>query len=174
MSNNIAAVAAARDLANQNQDDLLEVEGYTVRVKAIPAAIISDVTRRIPEPEVPLWHNPEMNRDEANSGDPGYIKAKDDVDRQRGEAMIDATVMFGIELPDGVPPTEEWLPRLQFMQKRGQIDLSGYDLSDPLELEFMFKRYIIANIALITFIQRISSVTPEDVGKAGQPFRRKA
>jgi len=174
MSNNIAAVAAARDLANQNQDDLLEVEGYTVRVKAIPAAIISDVTRRIPDPAVPLWHNPEMNRDEANPGDPGYIKAKEDVDRQRGEAMIDATVMFGIELPDGVPPTEEWLPRLQFMQKRGQIDLSGYDLSDPLELEFMFKRYIIANIALITFIQRISSVTPEDVGKAGQPFRRKA
>ena len=174
MSNNIAAVAAARDLANQNQDDLLEVEGYTVRVKAIPAAIISDVTRRIPDPVVPLWHNPEMDRDEANPVDPSYIKAKEDVDRQRGEAMIDATVMFGIELPDGVPPTEEWLPRLQFMQKRGQIDLSGYDLSDPLELEFMFKRYIIANIALITFIQRISSVTPEDVGKAGQPFRRKA
>ncbi len=88
--------------------------------------------------------------------------------------MIDATVMFGIELPDGVPPTEEWLPKLKFMEKRKQIDLSGFDLTDPLELEFVFKRYIIANIALITYIQRISSVTPEDVGKAGQPFRRKA
>ena len=171
MSN--AAVEAARAIASETDDDLLEVEGYPVRVKAIPAAIISDTTNRIPDPPVPTWHNKEYDRDEANPNDPSYLLAKEEVDRKRGEAMIDATVMFGIELPDGVPPTENWLPRLQFMERRGQIDLSGYNLDDELELEFVFKRYIIANIALITYIQRLSSVTPEDVGKAGQPFRRK-
>jgi hypothetical protein len=167
-----AAIETARDLADETQDDLFEVEGYTIRVKAIPVAIISDVTNRIPDPKVPIWHNEEYNRDEENPNDPAYIRAKSEVDRQRGEAMIDATVMFGIELPDGVPPTDKWLPKLKFMEKRGQVDLSGYDLEDDLELEFMFKRYIIANIGLINYIQNMSSVTPDDIGKAGRPFRR--
>ena len=166
------AIDTARVLADEAQDDLWEVEGYPIKVKAIPVAIISDVTNRIPEPEIPVWHNDEMNRDEQNPSNPAYIRAKDEVDRKRGEAMIDATVMFGIELLNGVPPTDEWLPKLQFMEKRGQVDLSGYDLSDAMELEFVFKRYIIANIALINYIQNMSSVTPEDIGKAGRPFRR--
>jgi hypothetical protein len=167
-----AAIETARELADENQDDLWEVEGYTIRVKAIPVAIISDVTARIPEPSIPVWHNPEYDRDEQNPNEPGYLKAKEEVDRKRGEAMIDATVMFGIDLPDGVPPTEEWLPKLKFMEKRGQVDLSGYDLSDGLELEFVFKKYIIASIALINYIQNISSVMPEDIDRAGRPFRR--
>ena len=167
-----AAIETARDLADESQDDLWEVEGYTIRVKAIPVAIISDVTSRIPEPEIPVWHNPEYDRDEQNPNDPAYLKAKSEVDTKRGQAMIDATVMFGIDLPNGVPPTDEWLPKLKFMEKRGQVDLSGYDLNDPLEKEFVFKRYIIANIGLINYIQNMSSVTPEDVGNAGRPFRR--
>lgn len=170
--NEKAVIETARDLAEEEQDDLLEVEGYVIKVKAIPVAIISDVTSRIPEPEIPVWHNPEMERDEQNPNDPAYLKAKEEVDRKRGEAMIDATIMFGIELRDGTPPTEEWLPKLKFMEKRGQIDLSGYNLSDELELEFVFKRYVIANIALINYIQNMSSVTPEDITKAGRPFRR--
>lgn len=167
-----AAIETARELADESQDDLWEVEGYLIRVKAIPVAIISDVTGRIPEPDVPVWRNPEYDRDEQNPNDPAYIRAKDEVDRKRGEAMIDATVMFGIDLPNGVPPTDEWLPKLKFMEKRGQVDLSGFDLNDPLELEFVFKRYIVANISLINYIQTMSSVTPEDIGKAGRPFRR--
>lgn len=167
-----AAVETARDLAEDVQDEFLEVDGFVFRTKAIPVAIITDTTNRIPEPKIPVWHNPEYDRDEQNPNDPAYLEAKAEVDQKRGEAMIDATVMFGIDLPDGVPPTEKWLPKLKFLEKRGQVDLSGFNLDDPLELEFVFKRYIIANIALINYIQEMSSVTPEDVGKAGRPFRR--
>jgi hypothetical protein len=163
-------IETAREL--EEQDDIWEVEGYKIRTKAIPVAIITDVTNKIPDPEIPVWHNEEYNRDEQNPNDPAYIKAQEEVDRRRGEAMIDATVMFGIDIIGGVPPTEQWLPKLKFMEKRGQIDLSIYDLSDELEREFVFKRYIIANIALINYIQNMSSVTPEDIGKAGKPFRR--
>lgn len=170
--NEKVAIETARELAEDNQDELLEVDGYVFKVKAIPVAIISDVTNRIPEPEIPVWHNEEYNRDEQNPNDPAYLKAKAKVDQERGQAMIDATVMFGIELPKGVPPTEEWLPKLKFLEKRGQIDLSSFDLNDPLELDFVFKRYIIANVALINYIQELSTVTPEDVSKAGKPFRR--
>jgi hypothetical protein len=166
-----AAIETAREL-DEAQDEIFEVDGFRFIPKAIPVAIISDVTNRIPEPDIPVWHNTEMERDEQNPNDPAYLKAKDEVDRKRGEAMIDATVMFGISLPDGVPPTDEWLPKLKFMEKRGQIDLSGYDLSDDLELEYVFKKYIIANISLINYIQNMSSVTPDDIGKAGRPFRR--
>jgi hypothetical protein len=163
-------IETAREL--EEQDDIWEVEGYKIRTKAIPVAIITDVTNKIPDPEIPVWHNEEYNRDEQNPNDPAYIKAQEEVDRRRGEAMIDATVMFGIDIIGGVPPTEQWLPKLKFMERRGQIDLSTYDLSDELEREFVFKRYIIANIALINYIQNMSSVTPEDIGKAGKPFRR--
>lgn len=170
MSNEV--IDTARDMAEDEQDEYWEVDGYRFRPKAIPIAIISDVTNRIPEPEVPTWHNTEMDRDEENPNDPAYLRAKETVERKRGEAMIDATVMFGIELPDGVPPTEKWLPKLQFMEKHGQIDLSGYNLDDPLEREYVFKKYIIANIGIINAIQSMSSVTPEDIGRAGKPFRR--
>jgi len=166
-----AAIETAREL-DESQDDIWEIDGYLFIPKAIPVAIISDVTNRIPEPTIPVWHNPEYDRDEQNPNDPAYIRAKEEVDRKRGEAMIDATVMFGIELPEGVPPTEKWLPKLKFMEKRGQIDLASYDLGDQLELEFVFKRYVIANIALINYIQNMSSVTPDDIGRAGRPFRR--
>ena len=174
MTGNAATdVAKEIEVSKYEDGDLLEVEGYTVLPKAIPAAIISDVTNRIPDPAIPVWHNEEYNRDEANPNDPAYLQAKAEVERKRGEAMIDATVMFGIELPDGVPPKEDWLPRLQFMAKRGQIDLKPYNLDDPLEQEFVFKRYIIGNIGLINYIQQISSVTPEDISRQGRSFRRK-
>jgi hypothetical protein len=165
-----AVIDVARE--QEEQDDIWEVEGYKIRVKAIPVAIISDVSNRIPDPEIPVWHDPEYDRDVQNPNDPAYLNKKEEVDRKRGEAMIDATVMFGIDLPDGVPPTEKWLPKLKFLEKREQVDLSSYDLSDPLELEFVFKKYVIANIALINYIQNMSSVTPEDIGAAGKPFRR--
>ncbi len=163
------AIDAARE---QDEEDIWEVEGYIIKVKAIPVAIISDVTSRIPDPPIPVWHNQEMDRDEQNPNDPNYLSAKADVDTRRGQAMIDATVMFGIDLPNGVPPTETWLPKLKFLEKRGQVDLSGFNLEDPLEKEFVFKRYIVANIGLINYIQQLSAVTPEDVAKAGKPFRR--
>lgn len=169
-----AVIETARGLAENTQDDVLEVDGFQFTIKAIPIAIITDTTNRIPDPEIPVWHNTEYDRDEQNPNDPGYIKAKAEVDRKRGEAMIDATIMFGIDLPDGVPPTEQWLPKLRFLEKRGQVDLSSFNLEDPLELEFVFKRYIIANVSLINYIQEMSSVTPDDIGKAGRPFRRSA
>jgi hypothetical protein len=165
-----AVIEVARE--QEEQDDIWEVEGYKIRVKAIPVAIISDVSNRIPDPEIPVWFDKTIERDVLNPNDPAYLKEKEEVDRKRGEAMIDATVMFGIDLPDGVPPTEKWLPKLKFLEKRGQVDLSDYDLSDDLEKEFVFKKYIIASIALINYIQNMSSVTPEDIGEAGRPFRR--
>ena len=171
MSDN-KAIEAAREM-QEYDEDFLYVEDYRIRVKPIPAAIITDVTNRIPDPIVPTWYNKEMERTESNPNDPEYARAKSEVERKRGEAMIDATILFGIELPDGIPDPAEWMPRLQFMIKRGQLDLSSFDLSDPLELEYVFKRYVIGNIALITHIQQISSVMPDDIGKAAAPFRRK-
>lgn len=172
MSDN-KAIEVARELSETVEGDVLYVDDYAVRIKPIPAAIITDVTNRIAEPTVPMWYNKEYDRNEANPNDPEYVRAKEEVARKRGEAMIDATILFGMELIDGVPPAEQWMPRLQFLIKRGQLDISEFDLNDPLELEYVFKRYVIGNIALISYIQTLSSVMPEDIGKAAAPFRRK-
>lgn len=165
------AIEVAREQASD--DEPFEYNGYLIRVLSIPAAIISDVTNKIPEPVVPVWHNKEYDRDEENKSDPGYIRAKDEVDRKRGEAIMDAVVLFGIELVNGVPPTSEWLPKLQLMEKMGNLNLSSYDLSDPMIMEFVFKRYKLADMDLINHVQQISSVTSDDVEKAGKSFRRK-
>jgi hypothetical protein len=37
-----------------------------------------------------------------------------------------------------------WMPKLKFLEKRGRLDLSQYDLDDPIELEYLYK----ANIAV--------------------------
>jgi hypothetical protein len=61
---------------------------------------------------------------------------------QRGKLVLETMLHFGIVL-DALPEDDRWLRRLQFMEKRGKIDLSEYDLENDIELEFLFKRYVL-------------------------------
>jgi len=117
-----------------------------------------------------MWHNPDKDRDEPNPNDPKYIAAKQEADRQRGIAAIDAVVMFGVELLDGVPD-DGWLGKLRYLEKRGLLDLESFDLDDPLDLEFLYKRYVAVSAQDIAYIMRTSGVREEDVEAAIRSFR---
>lgn len=167
------AVEVAHDVATESGGNEIVTTVTGVRLKLVPVstALIEEVTSRIEEPPVPMWHNEAKNRDEPNPDDPTYLKAVEKVGRDRGIAVMDAMCMFGVELVDGMPEDASWLKKLLFMEKRGQVNLKNYDLEDPLDLEFLYKRYVVVDNEIIGRVSDISTLTPESIERAEGRFR---
>lgn len=176
MNNKNVTVEAAKEISAQMGSSQIITTQTGVRVRLVPVstALMEEVTSRIVEPEVPMWHNEARDRDEPNPDDPKYIKALDRVARDRGVAVMDAMCMFGVELVDGMPEDTSWLKKLKFMEKRGQVNLESFDLEDPLDLEFLYKRYIAVDNDVITKVSNLSTMTAEAVEKAESRFRGKS
>lgn len=173
MSDKNVTVEVAKEVAAQEGSSQIVTTPSGVRVRLMPVstALIEEVSGRITDPEVPMWHNSVKDRDEPNPDDPNYLKLVEKTNRARGVAVMDALVMFGLELVDGVPEDTSWLKKLRFLEKRGQVDLSMYDTEDPFDLEFLYKRFIAADNDIITRISQISTLTPEAIEKAEENFR---
>ena len=144
-----------------------------VRVKLLPvaASLITDVTGRIEDPPVPIWHNPDKDRDEENPNDPAYLRACQQADTRRGLAAVDALVLFGVELVDGMPEDDRWLTNLRHMERLGHLDLSGYDLGDAVDQEFLYKRYMAVASPDLGRIMSLSGLKQEDIRRAERSFR---
>lgn len=164
------AVDTAKENHNAQNDYQVNADGVQYRLRAVAPALMDAVTSKIELPAVPVWHNPEMDRDEPNPNHPDYMKALDETNRKRGIATYDALVMFGIELPEGLPEDRTWLKKLKFMEKHGQLSLEGYDLDDEFDLEFLYKRYVLATGDMVDTIGQLSALTANDVKRAGAIF----
>lgn len=166
-------VEVAKEIATEKGSNREMITSSGVRIKLVPVstALIDEVTSRIHDPEIPMWHNEAKDRDEPNPSDPNYLRAVEAANRERGVAVLDAMCMFGVELLDGLPEDSGWLAKLKFLERRGQVDLSGYDTTDPLDLEFLYKRYIAVDTDLISKISSLSSVSAEAVSKQEGMFR---
>lgn len=164
------AVDTAKNLTQSNDNIHVLKSGVRVRIVPVSATLIDEVTSQVKEPEVPIWHNPDKDRDEPNYADPNYIRATEDANRRRGIAGMDAMVMFGVELPDGMPEDRNWLRKLQIMDSRGMVNLDPYDLEDPIDLEFLYKRYILADTDLLDKITKVSGMSPEAIEAAEDSF----
>lgn len=157
-----AAVEVAHEMGEQGEEGIRILStGYRVRLKAVPIGLLNEVQLRISDPPVPMWHNPDKDREEENPSDPEYVRVCEELELQRAIATLDATILFGVDLVDGVPPKEEWLPKLQFLHKLGHIDLDPYNFDDPLECEFLFKKFIVVSRADVRKITSISSGVQE-------------
>lgn len=165
-------VEVAKEMAAQNGRDQIRTLSTGVRVRLVPvsAALLSEVTSRIKDPQVPLWRNEDKGRDEPNPSDPEYLRELDEASTKRGMAAMDAMVMFGVDLVDGVPEDDSWLKKLRFMEKKGFLDLSEYDLEDGFDCEFLYKRYIAIDNDTLTNIASLSSLTPEAIARAEDSF----
>jgi hypothetical protein len=139
----LAVTQTAKDMQKKSVDVILST-GVRARIKTVAASLIDTVNSKIPEPEVPMEFNKDKERDEPNPLSPAYLKEMRKYTKMRGEAAIETMIMFGIELIDPIPDMNLWMPKLKFLEKRGHLDLSQYDLSDPIELEYLYK----ANIAV--------------------------
>lgn len=168
-----AALETARGIKSRDSgaDRILTAKGVRIKLTSVPAGVFTKVRSKIPEPQIPTWHNEEYDRDELNPNDPEYLAALNKANEERAEAVIDACALFGIELLDGMPSSNEWLDKLRFMEKLGNFELGEFDLTDSLTREFVFKRYYIATMGMIAEIQHKSAVTEEDVEEQAVPFR---
>lgn len=167
------AVEVAKVVRGRENGDGIETLKNGVRVKFVPvsATLIDEVTNRVQEPKIPMFFDEEKNRSFPNESDPDYIAAVKDAERLRGVAAMDAMILFGLDLIDGVPEPNGWLPKLKQMERRGYLDLSGFDLSDPLDMEFLYKRYILADANLMLRVSEVSGISGTDVANAERSFQ---
>jgi len=147
--------------------------GVRVRINSVPQLLIDDAVNMIPEPRVPYIKDEEHGYEIPNPNDPRYLADYAAYERAQAGAAVDAAVIWGVELLDGIPPDDEWMPKLKFFAKRGRLSLDQFDLDDPLEKEFVFKRYVAltANELGELLPEMISGVTEEDVAKARSSFQ---
>jgi hypothetical protein len=160
------------EVAKESSSDDIRLlkSGVRVRLKPVPAPLIDAVVEKIPEPEIPIWHNEAYDRDEPNPSDPQYVKDLADADRKKGLAAIDAMAMFGVELVDGLPPDEEWLDNLRKMESMNLLDLSEYDMDDLVIKELVFKKFVAVTTDVLQEVTNMSGLAAEDVEAAEESF----
>ena len=171
MTTKSPAVDAAKNVkVHDNNTEAILADGRKAHLVPVSAALIDEVSRSVKYPSVPVWHNPDKDRDEENPSDPVYIRAVIEIDHSRSIAGMDAMVMFGVELVEGLPEDDAWMKKLQFMDKKGMINLKDYDLDDPIEREFLYKRYYAVTTDIYDKIGRLSGITQEEVNTAEESF----
>jgi hypothetical protein len=167
----VVQTAKQRIASNGYEPNIITLKtGDVVEILPVSASLIDEVTSRVKDPEIPMWHNDDKGRDEPNPSDPVYVRELADIERQRGIAALDAMIMFGVKLVDGVPEDERWLDNLKFMEMQGLLDLESYNLDDELTREFLYKRFIAVDTPLITLISEVSGMTGEEIEQAQKSF----
>jgi len=161
-----AVIEIARKVGEIDTDEVFTLtSGARVKVHPITAALIDQVTARIKDPVAPVWHDEEKDRDVINYADPAYIKGLADVERERGIAAMDAIVMFGFELVDGVPEDSVWLRKLSLL---GIV----IDDTDEVAVEFNFKKYVAVAPDEISLVTDRSGISSEELQAAEASFQR--
>lgn len=166
-----AVLDVAKMIASHKEAIITLSGNVRAKIVGVPATLIDEVSSRVKDPDVPMWRNEEKDREEPNPSDPKYIKELSEAARQRGLAAVDAMCMFGVELIDPVPDKDTWLKKLQYMEKHGRMDLSSYDLNDPMDIEYLWKRFIAVDATVIQAITRLSGISAEDIAEAERSFR---
>lgn len=163
-------VARERALAVNANEVVTLTTGVRARIVPVPSSLLDAVSARIKEPTPPMQFVESKNREEPNPLAPDYLKAITDANRQRGLATIEALLMFGIVLVDGVPPDEEWKPKLDYMVRRGYLDLSAYDLTDQFDREYVYKAYVAVAQPDINRLMIACGLLQEEVRAAVKSF----
>lgn len=138
--------------------------GVRVRLRAVSSSLISEVMAKIKDPDVPILHDEEKDRDLPNPNDPAYLRALDDAENQRNQAATDAMLVFGVELVDPMPEDTSWTNKLGFLGIEVNMD-------DAFALEFAYKKYIAVGTPDLPLVYGASSpVSAEEVAKAMSGF----
>lgn len=156
-------VAKQQAVKDGERDTVHDTPYGRVKVCPVSAILVQEVTQQIKDPEPPMIFIADKDREEPNYSDPKYLRAMQMANEARAVAGYDATIMFGLDLIDGLPEDDSWLKKLQYMVKRKMLDLSGYDLEDEYDLEFLLKRFLIADANLLEEIAAVSGITEQEV-----------
>jgi hypothetical protein len=163
--------AAKRIARGQGDSEIVTLStGVVVRLSPVSSSLVEEMKAAIPMPAVPVVYIEEKEREEENPNDPRYMAAVEEVHTERADAMFDALVMFGVELPDGLPEDDTWLRKLKLLEKRTPLDLSGFNLKDEFDLEFLYKRYVAVAGEDLRIIGALHGYNPLEVARARAMF----
>lgn len=159
---------AVVDVAKKQEDDGIIVlsTGVRARIRTVSASLLDEVVASVPEPEIPLWTNPEDGKTIENPSHPEYQQALRACNRARGKVSIDALVMFGLELVDPLPEDGLWLRKLAFLP----VNLDEFDLEDPFDLEFLYKKYIAVGSDDLELLSERARISARGVQHAADSF----
>ena len=159
-----AVVNVAKKRRSDEVEEITLDSGVTVTVRSVAASLIDQVTAQIKDPEPPTWMNDEKGREEVNYNDPGYLKQVQDADRERGVAAMDAIIMFGFDLTDGIPEDDEWVAKLNILG-------ISVDADDKIAVEFAYKKYVAISPEDINLVTSKSGISSEAMQEAEKSFR---
>lgn len=159
------AVIVAKE-GDESEEKIITLRsGVRVRLKPVPDMVVQRAMAKINKPKVPMWFNPDKEREEPNPNDPDYLEAVRRAEEERGMVAMDVSIMFGCELIDPIPDDRKWVQRLR---KVAGIEV---DDSDEFELEFAYLKYVaFANSADMNYVTGLD-MTEADVENAGATFR---
>jgi len=164
MAKNPAVQAAREEKNGVGPDGILTLStGVKARLVPVAASLIQTVQNKIKAPPVPTWRNEDKGRDEPNPNDPIYLEKKKEVEEERGMAVIDALIMFGVELVDGLPEDKLWIRKLKVVG----IEI---DEADEFDVDFAYKKYICVSSEDLMKITQLAGVTSEAVSKRVESF----
>lgn len=160
-----AVVEVARDNSVDKEEIVTLSSGVRVKIGSVTASLIDRVTSKIKDPDPPMFMNEDKGREEPNYSDPKYRRQLAEAERERGIAAMDAIVMFGFELVDGLPEDTRWKRKLQL------LDISIPDDADDIELEFLYKKYVAVAPDEVGLVTERSGLTEEEIRAAEASFR---
>jgi len=144
--------------------------GVEAILTPVASTLIQDVMSEVQDPPVEMWYNKEKEIDEPNYLHPDYVRAMEQAERKRSDAALDAVILFGVKLVNGVPEDDAWIKQLRYLEKRGRINLDAYDLDDEFEREFVYKRYVAVAGDDFNLIAQLSGVPGAERARARTTF----
>jgi hypothetical protein len=153
-----AVIQTAKDKPVESDIHTLD-SGVRVRIHSVAPSLVNEVMLRIPQPEVPMVWSDRQGKEIPNPLAPSYISAIERYELERGKAALDAAVMFGFELVDGLPEDGRWIKKLKMLGIE-------FDESDPDECEFYYKKLIAMSTQDLRELQSMLGVTAEGIEKA--------
>lgn len=154
-----AVIDTAKDQEPERDDIHTLRSGVRVRMRSVSPALINDVMLRIEPPQVPMHYSERRGKELPNPLDPSYVAALERYEQQRGQAALDAAVMFGVELVDGVPEDGRWIKQLRMLGVE-------FDADDLDEREFYYKKLIAMSTEDLQELQTALGVTAEGIERA--------
>jgi hypothetical protein len=162
---------AVKVTKKKDGDDIITLStGVRARLKPVATVLVEDAQSMVKRPRPPMWLNPQKDREEPNYNDPDYLDDMDQYNKDVSMAMLETALMFSVELVDGLPEDDDWIKRLKLLEKLGRIDLSAYDLDDPLEREFVYKRHVAVGADDYVRILNMSRLTAGEVDAQVEGF----
>jgi len=161
------AVEVARDQQGSDAGSIIMMStGVRVRVRPVSAILLDEVRSRVKDPEVPILMDEEKGREIPNPHDPTFLRQMEEAEDRRNRSVVDAMIMFGVELVDPLPESDRWLKELKFLG----IEV---DQDDELAVEFAYKKYVVVGAPdQITLMNASAPVSQKEVDRAMTSFQR--